>query len=1052
MRLFSEKVHPTFVNSPLNIIQVKEFHEIFFDVYEIEINSAKYPADKIADYNGNPIVSIPVVIEGVTRNYPFVLCEGEFSIIFNENNTIDQYTDDPELLAVSDSSDIPVLENIEEVILDEVVGEDCSKISLTDISEDRKNEILEQIQEAKRKASEELKRLQAKKANDLKKQTTKNAKVFEDTLENAKEALVEQFLSISDKIKEGLLSEQDVKIGSLERQMQKDLLAISKALSEDIDDNFEDSAKNLDKRIRQVVKEIYNKFATAQIKEDVDNIRSDIYSELAEFKAETVELDGKITKGVNKALSRIGNVSTKVDTAIDRISESVDEKISNVSDKITTYYDDKITILEESLNGYANKNELLKIVNESKESLLETINELKGDESMDFVMESGSPKKKTELEKFQKEFDQKITTKIDEEVVRMRKYVVSAGGGGGTVAQQFADGGTMNGDLIINGDLSATTISLSSGDIGDLLSLKANLSGADFTGNITTTGNVGIGTTSPAGTLQLTSTGSATPLVITKTAETGVRERLLTATVTDDATSNFFINNGTISNGLFAPVIGGYSESSTVWPLGFAGYISATADVSDSSPYGLTDIAAFRTTNGADALNGTLSPIQNRKIFTVRNFANIALTVTANTNVGIGTTSPAEKLDVEGNAIVSGTLEVGDDLAVNGTIEAQSSSFPVLKFDRQASLVGSSSFDDYSGIRSAMQLITTNTSNMGQGFGGGIVFAINDNAYNAGNGGQARIYARRDSADDKGALQFGVGQDGELIGLTIRDNGNVGIGITDPSNLLTLSDDSATGTRFDFVNTDTGGVTWRMNSSGSGNTGGAGNFLISQDGVGIALMLQKSTGNVGIGTIAPAEKLDVEGNAVISGTLEAQGNVGIGTTNPTEELEVVGTIQSTAKTGADNIWLKGINSAGATIGMMREGSNVGGGGLAFTGVRIGNSGAGVGFSAYAPNNADSAIQFNAVGGTLDSATVLSTTPLLKIRKYNGSGFDDMFTIGNAGNVGIGTNSPARKLHVSDAMRLEPTSTPSSPSEGDLYFDSTSKKLRCYDGTTWQDCF
>jgi len=30
--------------------------------------------------------------------------------------------------------------------------------------------------------------------------------------------------------------------------------------------------------------------------------------------------------------------------------------------------------------------------------------------------------------------------------------------------------------------------------------------------------------------------------------------------------------------------------------------------------------------------------------------------------------------------------------------------------------------------------------------------------------------------------------------------------------------------------------------------------------------------------------------------------------------------------------------------------------------------------------------------------------------------------------------------------------PSSPSAGDLYFDSGDNKLKCYDGTSWQNCF
>ncbi|MFN5844614.1 MAG: hypothetical protein ACK46O_02770, partial [Flavobacteriia bacterium] len=58
-----------------------------------------------------------------------------------------------------------------------------------------------------------------------------------------------------------------------------------------------------------------------------------------------------------------------------------------------------------------------------------------------------------------------------------------------------------------------------------------------------------------------------------------------------------------------------------------------------------------------------------------------------------------------------------------------------------------------------------------------------------------------------------------------------------------------------------------------------------------------------------------------------------------------------------------------------------------------------------------------------------------------------------GNVGIGTATPARTLHVNSVMRLEPIPTaPTSPAKGDMYFDSTLNKLRVYDGTTWQNCW
>ena len=47
----------------------------------------------------------------------------------------------------------------------------------------------------------------------------------------------------------------------------------------------------------------------------------------------------------------------------------------------------------------------------------------------------------------------------------------------------------------------------------------------------------------------------------------------------------------------------------------------------------------------------------------------------------------------------------------------------------------------------------------------------------------------------------------------------------------------------------------------------------------------------------------------------------------------------------------------------------------------------------------------------------------------------------------------RLIHINAVMRLEPIPTaPSSPSKGDIYFDSTINKLRVYDGAIWQDCW
>ena len=97
MRLFSEKVKPTFTSLNLNILTVESFEEVFFDVYEFEINGSKFIAEKRGQYKGSPVVNIPVVKGNKEYSAPFVLREGKFEVMFNEkNNTFVRSSEIPE--------------------------------------------------------------------------------------------------------------------------------------------------------------------------------------------------------------------------------------------------------------------------------------------------------------------------------------------------------------------------------------------------------------------------------------------------------------------------------------------------------------------------------------------------------------------------------------------------------------------------------------------------------------------------------------------------------------------------------------------------------------------------------------------------------------------------------------------------------------------------------------------------------------------------------------------------------------------------------------------
>lgn len=144
------------------------------------------------------------------------------------------------------------------------------------------------------------------------------------------------------------------------------------------------------------------------------------------------------------------------------------------------------------------------------------------------------------------------------------------------------------------------------------------------------------------------------------------------------------------------------------------------------------------------------------------------LTIKANTgNIGIGKSNPSGKLDVVGQILATHT------------------GFPVLGFTRTTTATGGS-LGGISGIASAMELKTTTSGEMTEGFGGGIVFTLND-ITTGGNNFISRIYARRDSADNSGLLQFFTGTTGSDLAMTIRDDGDVGIGTPAPSEKLDVN-------------------------------------------------------------------------------------------------------------------------------------------------------------------------------------------------------------------------------------------------------------------------
>ena len=153
-------------------------------------------------------------------------------------------------------------------------------------------------------------------------------------------------------------------------------------------------------------------------------------------------------------------------------------------------------------------------------------------------------------------------------------------------------------------------------------------------------------------------------------------------------------------------------------------------------------------------------------------------------------------------------------------------------------------------------------------------------------------------------------------------SGNVGIGTTSPGQKLQIGDNTVSGSEgmMRMASMGTGGAQriWDIGvpMSDTVSTGKYFSFVIDDTlyGTDPEFMIKWGTGNVGIGTTSPVNRLDVEGAAAIGATFSGasaapangmivEGNVGIGTASPDRPLTVKGT--------STNEWISLMDNANA---------------------------------------------------------------------------------------------------------------------------------------------
>jgi hypothetical protein len=548
---------------------------------------------------------------------------------------------------------------------------------------------------------------------------------------------------------------------------------------------------------------------------------------------------------------------------------------------------------------------------------------------------------------------------------------------------------------------------------------------------ITINGNeeVGIGTTSPAKKLHVLNSTNEAQIRLGQSGsgsyDIGVYSGDKFSIGRDTDTQEFTLSNGNVGIGTTTP-----SSKLNISSVSYNDHITLTRS---SDELGIT------VSGGQLMFEGGVSPFNNNDrdlgrsdkhwreafVYSLRsggalqfktNGNNARMSIDTSGNVGIGTTSPTYKLQVAGKSYLSGGVQLNSGDKID--------------------------------FGNSQQYIT----------------GVNSTSLTLATGNSAT--------------------------LTALDNGNVGIGTTAPGYKLEVNS-GTTNNIAKFVSSDEGGLIAVKDSSGEVAFSNVGNDIYFKTSSSQSnKMVILNSGNVGIGTTSPSEKLDVVGSIKTTdkvkfysstshyGSIYADseglnldtvanrhmifkkanvevmristsGNVGIGTTNPADKLDLydvndnVGMYFHTATsgTGGGNGLRVGQNNANAFIwnyentplSLATNGTarlTVKGDGK----IRLNSYGAGsntgTATQKLGVDSSGNIIEIPFGGGAIDG----SGTTNYVTKWIDGDTVGDSVIFDNGTNVGIGTTSPGAKLDVDGGIKMaDDTDTASLSKVGTLKY-------------------
>ena len=335
---------------------------------------------------------------------------------------------------------------------------------------------------------------------------------LQEYVDNAKAVLFEDFVKLVDVAKESITSSNQRDKEGIESSVRTQLSECILALESSLSEKQEEAVAKFDVKLTDIANEVLTTVLLPEVSDretkikeslsvDVDkrlkNLHESLNAELVSAKSGITTLEKinvEITDSLKKSSSKIDLVEKSLHTKLKETSKQIQSLVELETVKVTEYYNHKIELIEKDISNKltsTDKEEIIALVESSKQSIVSELASTQRD-IPNIIIEKANGSKELNVNKLKSEVEKSISTSVTNKFsteIQALKRLVEMSSGGGSVAKQFANGGTMNGNLTVVGAISASSylgLVIPNPDLSQYLPL----SGGTVTGDLTVVGKI----------------------------------------------------------------------------------------------------------------------------------------------------------------------------------------------------------------------------------------------------------------------------------------------------------------------------------------------------------------------------------------------------------------------------------------------------------------------------------------------------------------------------------------------------------------------------------